>query len=124
MPDSAPTEAPARLHLIYARAANGVIGRDGALPWHLPEDLKYFKTVTTSEAAGVKKPDAGIFDFALKQAGAVVDTCLMIGDDPDVDILGAKEYGMDQVLFDPTSQFAQNGSTFYINDLIELKSFL
>lgn len=29
-----------------ARADNGVIGRDGALPWRLPEDLKRFKTLT------------------------------------------------------------------------------
>lgn len=32
--------------LIYARAANGVIGRDGALPWRLPADLKRFKALT------------------------------------------------------------------------------
>jgi dihydrofolate reductase len=32
--------------LVVARAANGVIGKDGALPWHLPEDLKRFKALT------------------------------------------------------------------------------
>lgn len=32
--------------IILARAANGVIGRDGALPWHIPADLKRFKTLT------------------------------------------------------------------------------
>lgn len=32
--------------LIVARAQNGVIGRDGKLPWHLPADLKRFKTLT------------------------------------------------------------------------------
>jgi len=33
--------------LIVAVAANGVIGRDGALPWHLPEDLRRFKRLTS-----------------------------------------------------------------------------
>ena len=34
------------LHLIFARAANGVIGHNNALPWHLPEDLAHFKRTT------------------------------------------------------------------------------
>jgi dihydrofolate reductase len=32
--------------LIVARAQNGVIGRDGTLPWHLPADLRRFKALT------------------------------------------------------------------------------
>ena len=32
--------------IVVARAANGVIGRDGTLPWHLPADLKRFKALT------------------------------------------------------------------------------
>jgi dihydrofolate reductase len=35
-----------KLGVIYARARNGVIGKDGAMPWHLPEDLAHFKRVT------------------------------------------------------------------------------
>jgi dihydrofolate reductase len=35
-----------RLILIVARARNGVIGRDNQLPWHLSEDLKFFKRTT------------------------------------------------------------------------------
>jgi dihydrofolate reductase len=42
---SVPVAQP-RLHLIYARAANGVIGVNGSLPWHLPEDLAHFKRTT------------------------------------------------------------------------------
>lgn len=34
------------LSVIVAAARNGVIGRNNALPWHLPEDLRYFKQVT------------------------------------------------------------------------------
>ena len=35
-----------RISLIYARAANGVIGKNNAMPWHLPEDLAHFKQLT------------------------------------------------------------------------------
>lgn len=40
------TPARPRLSLIAAVGSNRVIGRDGALPWHLPEDLKRFKALT------------------------------------------------------------------------------
>jgi dihydrofolate reductase len=35
-----------RLALVVAVASNGVIGRDGALPWNLPDDLRHFRNVT------------------------------------------------------------------------------
>ena len=35
-----------RITLVVARAQNGVIGRGGKLPWHLPADLKRFKALT------------------------------------------------------------------------------
>jgi dihydrofolate reductase len=36
--------------LVAAVARNGVIGRDGGVPWHLPEDLAHFKRLTTGHA--------------------------------------------------------------------------
>ena len=47
MPDE--TRRPL-LALIAAVARNGVIGRDNAMPWHLPEDLKHFRLTTTGHA--------------------------------------------------------------------------
>lgn len=47
------TESPqslAPLALIVAVARNGVIGRDGTLPWHVSEDLKHFKKSTEGHA--------------------------------------------------------------------------
>ena len=38
-----------RVALIVAMASNGVIGRDNALPWHLPEDLRRFKALTVDK---------------------------------------------------------------------------
>lgn len=35
-----------RISLVVAAAANNVIGADGAMPWHLPDDFRYFKKIT------------------------------------------------------------------------------
>lgn len=85
---------------------------------------QYFKTLITSEKAGVKKPDPAIFEYALEKTGATPGNSLMIGDDYEVDILGAESIGMDQVFFDPEQKSQENGSTYRISSLAELKNFL
>lgn len=37
------------MNLIFARARNGVIGKNNTLPWHLPEDLAHFKATTLGQ---------------------------------------------------------------------------
>ena len=37
---------PSSIELIVARATNGVIGANGAMPWHIPEDLRHFRRTT------------------------------------------------------------------------------
>jgi dihydrofolate reductase len=38
-----------KISLIVAMAENRVIGRDNQMPWHLPEDLRYFKRITLNK---------------------------------------------------------------------------
>ncbi len=40
---------PVAVAMIVARAENGVIGKGGALPWHISEDLKHFKRMTVGK---------------------------------------------------------------------------
>ncbi len=61
--------------------------------------LKYFKTITTSEDVGVKKPHRKIFEVALEDATAKVEESIMIGDNLEADILGAKKFGMQAILY-------------------------
>ncbi len=85
---------------------------------------KYFTTIVTSEEAGIKKPNPEIFYYALKKAGAKVSESLMVGDDPEVDILGAKQVGIDQLLFDPQANFVVNSATYSVTCLDEMKNIL
>ena len=41
-----PATPPGTVRLVWAQAAGGVIGAGGALPWHLPEDLRLFRALT------------------------------------------------------------------------------
>ncbi len=85
---------------------------------------KYFKTVTTSEEAGSKKPSIKIFQFALAKADADPATSLMIGDDYDVDILGAKNVGLDQMLYIDKGSTKEYECTYVINHLSEIPTIL
>jgi len=84
----------------------------------------YFKTVTTSDEAGAKKPDGFIFSFALARANAEKYHSLMIGDDLEVDIMGARDYGMDQVFFNHDRLVHSLNPTFEIYTLKELMEIL
>ena len=55
--------------------------------------------MTTSEEAGVKKPNPIIFQTALKKAEANPQESLMIGDTFEADILGAEAVGMKTLFY-------------------------
>lgn len=85
---------------------------------------RFFLSVTTSEEAGVKKPDRGIFELAMRKANAHSAESIMIGDDLLVDIEGATKAGMDTVYFNPLDEQHRHRPTFEIKSLAELKVLL
>jgi dihydrofolate reductase len=42
-------KGPARIVFVVARSDNGIIGRDGKLPWHISADLQHFKRLTVGK---------------------------------------------------------------------------
>ncbi len=83
----------------------------------------YFKTVTNSEAVGVKKPNPKIFNYAIEIANTTANKSIMIGDNYEADILGANNIGMDTIFFDVTNQSCDNNIK-QIDNLIHLKKYL
>jgi dihydrofolate reductase len=102
-----------KLHLIYARARNGTIGKDGQMPWHLPEDLAHFKRVTLGQPVimGRKtwdslparfRPLPGRVNIVITRqadwqaegalrATSIEDAMPLCGDAPDAWIMGGAE---------------------------------
>lgn len=60
---------------------------------------KYFDRIFLSEIVGVLKPDKRIFEYAVKSLNARKNEVLMIGDNFDADIAGAKKAGIDQLFY-------------------------
>lgn len=84
--------------------------------------LPYFKTITTSEHAGYNKPDEKIFEHALTQASAKKIESIMIGDNIEADIIGAINFGMDAIWFNPNKEKHHSNEKFHtINHLLELE---
>lgn len=83
----------------------------------------FFKTITNSEMAGVKKPHPNIFEFALSLAKANKKESVMIGDSWEADIEGAIDFGMDAIFFNAENTSQKNG-VVQVNHLLELKNIL
>jgi putative hydrolase of the HAD superfamily len=82
----------------------------------------YFKAVITSEGSNSLKPQKEIFDYAVQKAGARYKESIMIGDNWEVDIEGARNAGMDQVLVNHLEMAAPGTATYTVHHLRELES--
>ncbi len=86
--------------------------------------LHYFDKVITSDNSGFRKPQKEIFFFALQAAGATLDNSLFIGDNPDTDIVGALNAGMDLVYFNPNKKPHEFALTYEVDSLHQIMNIL
>jgi putative hydrolase of the HAD superfamily len=83
----------------------------------------YFEVIMDSEKAGFKKPNPVIFEKAMSLANVQPEKALMVGDNYEVDILGAKNVGMHTLYFNPLIP-KNDKSTIEIQGLIQIKNYL
>ena len=84
----------------------------------------FFEHIIVSEEVGTQKPDKAIFEIAMERAKTNKDESIMIGDNYNTDIVGARNAGMDQIFFNPKKNRKREPVTFEISTLIELKEIL
>lgn len=84
----------------------------------------YFTHLITNEKAQSRKPDRRIFEYALTCAEAECHESLMIGDNWEADILGAKRFGLDTVYYNPEGTAFDELPTHDIRHLRELLDIL
>lgn len=84
----------------------------------------FFVEVVTSDTIGYKKPSREIFEYLLKKIGAHSSECIMIGDNLETDIKGARNAAIDCIFFNPLGIEHQEETTYEITCLSELKNIL
>lgn len=84
----------------------------------------YFDVIVCSEDVGKNKPAPDIFHYSLNRANAKAIDSVMIGDDFEVDVLGALNIGMKGVHFDPYQHHTSHDDTMRIQELSELPGMM
>jgi putative hydrolase of the HAD superfamily len=84
----------------------------------------YFTRLFMAEMVGYQKPDRRFYEYAIKSAHARKNECMMIGDDPEADIRGAFNVGIDQVYFNTGNKPCLIQPTWEIRDFSRLREFL
>lgn len=87
------------------------------------EIRKYFDKIITSEMVGAKKPNPKVFEYSLNLANATIKESIMIGDNWEADIMGAKKVGM-EVIYCNFENKTVGESVNSVTSLLEIKKFL
>ncbi len=85
-----------------------------------------FDVIVLSGEIGVHKPDLRVFDYATRQLGIANEDCVFVGDNPDGDITGAINAGMEAVWIDvwgDGDRFAGNPRVHRVKSVLEYFQF-
>ena len=85
------------LRLVVVSNANGALHR----LFDRVNLTRYFACICDSWLEGVEKPDPKFFQIAMNRSGASADTTMHVGDLYHVDVVGARNSGLRQMLVDP-----------------------
>lgn len=83
---------------------------------------QYFDAILISEWEKLRKPDRRLFERACTKLGVSIEESLFVGDNPEVDIQGAKEAGL-------TTAWKQNGTQvveadYIVDDLLDIETII
>lgn len=107
-----PANGRAGLAMIWAQARGGVIGADGGLPWHLPEDLALFRRLTTGSTVVMGRRTWGSLPPRFRPLPHRVNVVLT--SDPGWAADGALvAHSVDQVLAEHPSAWVIGGGAVY-----------
>lgn len=84
----------------------------------------WLDVIVTSSDAGVSKPDPGIFREALRRAGVPPEAAVFVGDQYQVDVVGARRAGLEGILLDRTDFYREITDCPRIKSLSELADYL
>ena len=84
----------------------------------------WLDVIVTSSEAGVSKPDPGIFREALRRAGVPPGAAVFVGDQYQVDVVGARGAGLEGILLDRTDFYREITDCPRIKSLSELADYL
>lgn len=84
----------------------------------------FFDVIVCSEEVGKNKPAPEVFHHAMNKANTSPSKSVMIGDDLQVDILGASNAGMKTILFDPEKKYRKYSGEYRIQSLEEIPEIL
>ena len=86
---------------------------------------KYFDALILSEDIGVNKPDCRLYEYAMRKTASAPQESLMIGDMFDTDIVGAANFGIDSLYYNPKGKSGHPfAPTYEVKHLLEIKEIL